>query len=249
MNNTQTTIGEKIRKYRKRAGLSQFELEMQIGASYGSMSRIENGAVNPSKETIQKIIEKLNLNTYEAANLFDIKVIDYTPLMKLSKKLYSLEKIDEIFQTAINDLVNEMNYTNGFMTIVRNNKIYSEYIAEVLLTKISLKLVKNSFKKLNVDLDNHKGNLCAVSVLEKRIIIDKSLTKFIYPAVNLTTAKALESISRIKSAIVLPLIVDGLVIGTFMVGDRVDRDLREDIEVLKEFAEHISLAASKVLYK
>jgi len=69
---------------------------------------------------------------------------------------------------------------------------------------------------------------------------------FIYPAVSKTIAKTLSTIANIKSSIVVPLqLPGGKVIGTFMVGDRVDRDISQDIPVLKEFADHIAIAISK----
>lgn len=65
-----TTLGNKIRFFRKRAGLSQLELETQIDASSGMISRIENGTVNPSKETLLKIADLLNLSEYEKSYLY-----------------------------------------------------------------------------------------------------------------------------------------------------------------------------------
>ena len=55
MNPESNTIGMEIRSFRKRAGISQMELEIAIGASGGMISRIENGTVNPTKETLLKI--------------------------------------------------------------------------------------------------------------------------------------------------------------------------------------------------
>lgn len=60
-----TKLGNKIRYFRKRSRLSQLKLENEIGAASGSISRIENGEVNPTKETLQKIKEVLGLNTRE----------------------------------------------------------------------------------------------------------------------------------------------------------------------------------------
>jgi transcriptional regulator with XRE-family HTH domain len=59
------SLGEKIKYFRKRAMLSQMKLEIEIGAAAGSISRIEAGEVNPSKETLKKIKEALGLNTRE----------------------------------------------------------------------------------------------------------------------------------------------------------------------------------------
>jgi transcriptional regulator with XRE-family HTH domain len=60
-------IGNRIQYFRKRSGLSQFELEMEIDASPGSLSRIEHGITNPSKETIHKIAKVLGLVHLEIA--------------------------------------------------------------------------------------------------------------------------------------------------------------------------------------
>lgn len=67
------TLGEKIRHYRKRAGLSQLELEVEIGAATGSISRIEGGVVNPTKETLQAIAAVLKLDNTELSDLFGLQ--------------------------------------------------------------------------------------------------------------------------------------------------------------------------------
>jgi transcriptional regulator with XRE-family HTH domain len=64
-----SNIGSKIRFFRERANLSQFELEQKIDASPGSLSRIENNITNPTKETIDKLVKALNLNFNEIVYL------------------------------------------------------------------------------------------------------------------------------------------------------------------------------------
>jgi transcriptional regulator with XRE-family HTH domain len=59
------TLGQKLRNFRKRSGLSQLELEAEVGASSGTISRIENGEVNPTKETILRIASTLKLTNHE----------------------------------------------------------------------------------------------------------------------------------------------------------------------------------------
>jgi len=49
-------LGEKIKTYRNRAGISQLDLEMEIGASPGSISRIENGVINSKKRLSSKLL-------------------------------------------------------------------------------------------------------------------------------------------------------------------------------------------------
>lgn len=72
MNNNQT--GQRIRQFRKAAGITQIELELRINASFGSISRMENGLTNPTKETLFLIARALNLNAYQTAELFGIEL-------------------------------------------------------------------------------------------------------------------------------------------------------------------------------
>lgn len=65
-------LGQRIRFFRKRAGISQFDLELAIDASPGMLSRIESGKVNPTKETVQKIGNELNLTHRELDYLVGI---------------------------------------------------------------------------------------------------------------------------------------------------------------------------------
>lgn len=67
------TLGEKIRNYRKRAGYSQLQLETEIDAANGSISRIEGGRVNPTKETVLKIGKALGVSTGELNDLLEIR--------------------------------------------------------------------------------------------------------------------------------------------------------------------------------
>ncbi len=81
------SIGQKIRKFRKRSKLSQLDLEIEINASPGSISRIESGDTNPTKETIHKISEVLKLSPEELAVLFGIE---------LSKNISEIENHEAI---------------------------------------------------------------------------------------------------------------------------------------------------------
>ncbi len=62
-----------IKQLRKSRHVSQLELESLAQLCFGTVSRIENGKVNPTKETLLKIVEGLKLNDDEAMKLFGIK--------------------------------------------------------------------------------------------------------------------------------------------------------------------------------
>ncbi len=50
-----------LKKYRIERKMSQLELEVKADLPFGTVSRIENGKVNPSKETLLKISYTLKL--------------------------------------------------------------------------------------------------------------------------------------------------------------------------------------------
>lgn len=66
------TLGQRIKTYRTSAGLSQLDLELEIDASPGSLSRIESGNTNPTKETLIKISQVLKLPPDKVTLLFGI---------------------------------------------------------------------------------------------------------------------------------------------------------------------------------
>lgn len=72
INRMSKTLGEKIRFFRNRANMSQLDLELEIDASTGSLSRIEGGVTEPTRKTLNKIFEKLNLNSTEINYLLGI---------------------------------------------------------------------------------------------------------------------------------------------------------------------------------
>lgn len=59
------TLGQKLKNFRKRSGMSQMELENDINLAHGSVSRIEKGKINPTKETVITITDALKLNHRE----------------------------------------------------------------------------------------------------------------------------------------------------------------------------------------
>lgn len=71
-------IGRRIKFFRKRANISQLDLEFEIEASSGMISRIEGNMVNPTKETITKIAKVLNLNKFELDYLIGQSILPVT---------------------------------------------------------------------------------------------------------------------------------------------------------------------------
>ncbi len=58
-------IGRRLKYFRQRVGISQLDLEIALDMSQGSVSRIESGKVNPTKETVLSIAGNLQMNDRE----------------------------------------------------------------------------------------------------------------------------------------------------------------------------------------
>jgi len=104
-------LGRRIKYFRKRAQISQFDLENEIGASAGVISRIESGKVNPTKETVREIAEYLKL---------DRKGIDYLigPIAQPAD--------EKEIQNAINAVKNHLSKKNifGYLIDARFRAVY-----------------------------------------------------------------------------------------------------------------------------
>jgi transcriptional regulator with XRE-family HTH domain len=61
-------IGEKLKRYRKRRGMSQKEFSAFLGISQNYLSEIETGVHLPSLKQIAKIAEKLNTTVAKLLN-------------------------------------------------------------------------------------------------------------------------------------------------------------------------------------
>jgi transcriptional regulator with XRE-family HTH domain len=62
-------IGRRIRYFRELKNITQVDLESEMDAASGFVSRIESNKVNPTKETLLKISQLLNLNSSEQSYL------------------------------------------------------------------------------------------------------------------------------------------------------------------------------------
>lgn len=64
--------GYRIRYLRELRSTSQFQLEVNAKLAPGMLSRIENGKVNPTKETMWRVAKALNLALNECVYLFGL---------------------------------------------------------------------------------------------------------------------------------------------------------------------------------
>lgn len=91
-------LGRKIYVLREDRKLSQSKLEVEAGLSFGTLSRIENGNINPTKETLVKIADVLDLHDDEFGYLIGrqnncVEEKDAQKLLSLLENSIKLEKV------------------------------------------------------------------------------------------------------------------------------------------------------------
>jgi len=162
------TLGQKIRTFRERAGMSQFKLELELGMSPGSLSRIENNQVNPTKETIVSFASFLKLNAVETAKLFNIDLASEVNSIRKSevyaeknlRALFSELLTERVIEVLISDLLNQiqakMNYIGTSFSIVDSDSetIQLKYFSDSFTVRFSKSFIfkKDSFDKLPCSL-------------------------------------------------------------------------------------------------
>ena len=77
-------VGQRLRRIRKAAGISQRRLAMEAGISQSGLSSIEAGTQSPSVKTLSLICKALGI---EIADLFQAKPLDSRKLPKYLEPL------------------------------------------------------------------------------------------------------------------------------------------------------------------
>lgn len=238
------TVGQKIKQFRNRAGISQLELEMRIETSPGSISRIESGQVNPTKETLRKIIEVLDLKSKEAILLFDLNFDELPKVVKLAKKMISSLDLDEVLQIIANEIVYDLDLFGCLVFLCDEEYVYAKTLTETWYTKAVFKMLPSPYHKLKASLIENKDNYVVKTIIERKpqfSTVFHNFSKGVFP--NKIT-DLIQKFNGTKCVVSFPLIVENNVIGAviFTKDDEYNFDLEFDI--LQTFVEHIAIAVN-----
>jgi transcriptional regulator with XRE-family HTH domain len=235
------TIGQKIKYFRERAGMSQLDLEVAIDASTGSISRMETGKVNPTKETLISIVDVLDIKGHEAASLFNLDIQEFIKIMNLSKSINKLS-LDEVLQRSVNEVVYELGMLGAFLVLIDGDRVYSKTVTQTWFTKLALEIINAPFNSLNISLTKDKDNLMVRSIVEQKVFITNRLADCSTPFVPTAISDLLQRVTTLKSGIIFPIIYEEKSIGAIFFGkDHIDEFIHER-PVLAAFCEHIALA-------
>lgn len=235
-------VGQKIRYFRKRAGLSQLDLELEIEAAQGSLSRIENGEVNPTKETILKIIEKLNIKGVEAISLLGLKTLNLAKIIEVSRKFSNNLNIDQVLQNSVNEIAYELNLLAAAIFIIENNEVYSKTFTQTWFSELIYKLFPNSFNKIHAPLVPTSKNMIVRTIIENKSFYIKDFRSCTIDAFSKKISSIFEQIIGFKSGITYPLIINKKTIGAMLYVKNYEDDFYIEKPVLKAFTDHIAVA-------
>lgn len=241
-----TKIGEKIRNFRKRSGKSQFELELEIEASPGSMSRIESGQVNPTKETLRKIIEALELKSYDAMSLFELEVSDLSGLVKLANKLSRTLDLDELLQNAVNQTVSDLSLFGCILFLCDDEYVYAKAQTETWYLKFVNQVLPQALNTMRLSL-NDTENYVVRSINERVPKFGNRLSDFSKNVFPDKISDIIQKFNGTKFVASFPMIVDEKVIGAIVYSKDNEENFDSEFEILKAFTDHIAITIVNAL--
>jgi transcriptional regulator with XRE-family HTH domain len=93
-------VASYIKRFRKEKRISQLELEVGIDIAEGSVSRIENGRVTPSSNTLRKISEFLELSPAQISKLYSVNIGYFSNLIGVTSRTVQASSIEKYARLA-----------------------------------------------------------------------------------------------------------------------------------------------------
>lgn len=202
-------IGNLIRKFRQRAGMSQFDLEQSIDAAFGSLSRIELDKVDPSKETINKIVSVLGLSVREAALLYKLDINDYRELSKSLNNIHLQKTLPDMLQAVIDGLQKERLLIGTAIFLIEGNKLQFKSFGNGWYVKKIRELLGERLNNLFYPLDADYSNSFLKAVKDNEVITSTSLYECIGPEINKRMCSLIQTMVNIKAISVAPIAKPG----------------------------------------
>lgn len=248
MNNDELTLGQKISAYRKRAKMSQLDLEIAIDAGQGSISRIENDQVNPTKETIMLISKALDLTDEQIASLFNLNVID--PALLIYSISYITEHLDinSIIQKAIDEIASRLGYMHVSIYLKEGDILNARNINMSDYNVRALKLLPMDFFSLQLKLNPNTRNVIGKSVIEGKICESNKLSDFTVEVFPSMYADAMQKVLGMKKGVVLPLKLQDKVFGAMLFIKRESENYENEMPVLMAFSRQVAIAINNAQF-
>lgn len=221
--------------------MSQLDLEIAIGAGQGSISRIENGQVNPTKETLNKISKILNLKPYEIHELFEISREYYPKLIRIANRINQELEMNKMVDVATNTLMKDLHLSGVGIFLVKGDYLHLVALDDAPPgRKWLLKLFGMSRIDLKISLSIPTKNIVVQSVLEQKTVSSNEAFDFTIDVLSKRVTDLIEKETHFKSGIVFPMLVEGESIGAVMFMKSVKENFDLEYDFLQAFTEYLS---------
>lgn len=236
-------IGQKIREFRTRAGKSQLQLEVEIGAAPGSLSRIESGKTNPSKETIFTISKSLNLTDRQISYLFGLDFDTPQKVLSIVNKISGITDIDTVMQVAVNEISTILDYVSvSILLLDESNTLRAQYFAQNQPSIEVMRRVGVRFNSLYVNESTDKDNLLLRTALDKRIHRSSDMYDFGRGAISKPLMRMIQKVVSLKEAISIPLIAGEDVLGSIFFAKKDLVNYEFELDLLEALARQVAYA-------
>ncbi|MBN2100806.1 helix-turn-helix domain-containing protein [Candidatus Dojkabacteria bacterium] len=236
------SIGEKIKAFRNDVGVSQLDLELAIGTSPGCISRIENGRVNPTKETIIDISKALKLETPQIASLFGIDYKDPAALFDVATDILSAETLEDVLAKTVNDLILKLGYLASVIFLVKNDDLCAAALTNSNISKKVFSCLDRPFSEFRLSLSNDLENLTVKCTLDKKTYLTYLTREYLCPGVSQDLADKLQEVSGDKSHLLVPLEYEGNIIGVIVYIKKIKSDFEGERELLCQITKQVAIA-------
>lgn len=191
-----THIGETIRELRKVKGYTQEELGRKIKCSKGNISKIENGKISPTLETLNAIAKALGKNlSYILRDTLEDKDYQLTTVKSLIERFVRITTVNEYFDTNSGAVLNPGEFIYSLLADTANPLIlqmdenlieFARNIAEAERLKKAKALEEKEYDdrilsaiyKLNKSLPSQEvASYCLISIQDVERIIEEAVRK------------------------------------------------------------------------
>jgi transcriptional regulator with XRE-family HTH domain len=238
-------LGQKIKKYRTRAGMSQMDLGLAIDASAGSVSRIEGGKVNPSKETLSRIARELCYNAYEIAHLYGITGDVAFQTLQIINSFTRHIDANDAMQCVVDEIADRLNYVSVAMFLFRDNRLYGGYLNQNMYSKLAQQAMGGNLAGFSVSDEEDPNNLLLQSVKQNKPLVSKNMYEFGRGVLRKQTLSFITKLTSMKSAVALPIIGDEP-IGAMYIARSNQRDYSIDIPYLEALSVQIGIHLTNI---
>ncbi len=201
-----SNTGELIKKLRKARKISQFDLELAIDAGFGSLSKIERGLVQPSKQTLARIIRTLQLPPHEVIALYGIDLSCYRDVISSINKIYAQTSLEDCLQMIADEINGNLKLVGTAIFLIEANTVRFRATSKEWYTEKMFEILGEKLESISFDMDSSNPSPQVKAVLSKQLVLTNSLYDAVAPNLDKTLADIISALVGIEVIGFLPII-------------------------------------------